>query len=109
MVWRNVSLGFVIGLLGWTVGEIMLSSDHFLPRTMAHAPILQTLPQAAPPQQAATLGRYQMSTWVEYKALDGPCGNTIPVSHGAYILDTQTGRVWFAQGGDPLVEIGHAE
>src|SRR5262249_53358254 len=109
MVLRNLSIGFVIGLLACAVGRFEPSSAQSLPWAMAGTSVLSAPPRTAPLQPAATSGRYQMCTWVESKAHGDHSGDSIPSSHGVYILDAQTGRVWFTQRDDPFVEIRHAE
>ena len=68
----NLLLGFGAGLLSGLLGAVVLMGGQAAPRAFAQVP-----PQAAP--------RFSISAWA-YPASE--------LSHGAYILDTQSGQVW---------------
>jgi hypothetical protein len=77
------SIGLLAGLLSGLVAAFVLSGNPAASRAMA---------QAQQPPAAAQ--RYQLSAWA-YPA--GSVGNNLggdQARHGAYILDTQSGKVW---------------
>ena len=88
---RNLSIGFVAGLLAGVLGTIALTGGPAVPRAMAQN-------QATQP---GLTQRYELSSWAHPASYSGT-GNFSGASHGAYILDTQTGKVWqVSEGGQP--------
>jgi hypothetical protein len=82
---RNLVLGFWAGLIVGVIFTIALSVGLALPRAAA---------QAQPKEPTATVQRYQVSAWA-YPALPtGPGGGGSSAMHGAYVLDTQSGKLW---------------
>jgi hypothetical protein len=79
MLKRNVSLGFWAGLAPGAVAMLALSGGQVVPRASAQ-------------QQPAEENRYQLQAWAT-RAVYGSNSFT-NASHGAYILDNSTGRVW---------------
>jgi hypothetical protein len=73
-------LGFAAGLVAGVVGMIV-GAGGGLPRAMAQAGARQLL-------DPGPAGRYQISAWAH------PGNGALLPSHGAYLLDTQTGRMW---------------
>jgi hypothetical protein len=92
MTGKSFSLGMVAGLLLGAAAAVGLSGIMAAPRVMA-----QAQPQAQPTAQ-----RYQIANWVHPSS-------ALPASHGAYILDTQTGQVWHIVEDGKLKSIGGVE
>jgi RNA polymerase sigma factor (sigma-70 family) len=79
MISKLKTLGVVGGLLaGLVLGTALAAVFSATPPAMA---------QAQPPP---AMQRYQIATWVH-------SAGAMPASHGAYILDTQTGQVWHVE------------
>jgi len=82
----NFSVGFGVGILVGILGTIALMGGQDVPRARAQ-------------DQATTPGlqqRYQLSSWAHAGASNGS-----GAMHGAFILDTQTGKVWQIRAGGP--------
>ena|ERR1700722_11843503 len=75
--------GFVAG-----VGGTLLFTGGLLPPVQAQKPGPTTIQGAAKPKEA---GRYQISAW-SVGGLTPP--GKLQVSHGAYVIDSQTGEVF---------------
>jgi hypothetical protein len=87
---KDLSFGFLVGLLLSAVGAVALSVRPATPRAMA---------QGAPPSPPQ---RYQISAWAHPAGSVGPNLGGSHAMHGAYILDTMTGKVWqVREGGRP--------
>jgi hypothetical protein len=52
--------------------------------------------------------RYQVSAWAFPASPNGPRGEPVAASYGAYILDTQSGKVWLVKEAGKPQEIGEA-
>jgi hypothetical protein len=89
MTGKNFSIGILTGLLLGSLSVIWLSGV-VNPRVMAQAPA----------QQSAATQRYQLTSWAHGGRSSG--GNSDnsgnQPSFGAYILDTQSGKVWGVMG-----------
>jgi hypothetical protein len=72
MTRMKFSIGLLAGLLLGMVAAVVLSGSYATPRALAQA----QQPPAAPQ-------RYRISAW-----------SSGPAFHGAYVLDTQSGKVW---------------
>jgi hypothetical protein len=72
MTRMKFSIGLLAGLLLGMVAAVVLSGSYATPRALAQA---QQLPAASQ--------RYRISAW----------GSDVG-RHGAYVLDTQSGKVW---------------
>ena len=99
MTGRNFSIGISAGLLLGSLSVIWLSGV-VNPRVMAQG-------QA---QQPAATQRYQLAAWA-YPGKSGgnSDGSAYQPSHGAYILDTQSGKVWQIRAGGKLESVGGVE
>jgi hypothetical protein len=91
---KNSFVGFGAGLVAGVVATIALSGGQEIPRAMAQDP------------QPAASHRYLMQSWA-YPAAVSPTTSYAPGS-GAYILDTQSGKVWVSKEGGRLQSIGEA-
>src|SRR5262245_891013 len=83
MTKNKFSIGLFAGLLLGMVAAFVLSGNSKASRAMAQA-------QQAP----AVAQRYQLAAWAHPA---GSVGNNLggdQARHGAYILDTQSGKVW---------------
>ena len=100
MARRQVLFVFATGLLTGVVGMIVMMGGEEVPRAMAQDPAVA--PLSAP-------GRFQVAAWAYPGAMGGVGAGSIPSSHGAYILDTQTGKAWQTKDGGALEPIGAAK
>jgi hypothetical protein len=82
---RSLFVGFWVGLIAGVITTITLLGSHAAPRAAA-----QGLAQQPP----APVQRYQLSTWAYPAGSIGTTGSGSMAAHGAYVLDTQTGKVW---------------
>jgi hypothetical protein len=90
---KNSFVAFGAGLMAGVVATIALSGNHAIPRAMAQDQ--NTVP--------GLTQRYQVSSWAH------PGAGGIAPSHGAYIIDTQTGKVWGGREGERLKPVGRVE
>ncbi|VTR93438.1 unnamed protein product [Gemmata massiliana] len=98
--WLVALTGIVIGALG-----ALLMTDDRTNRVHAQpaSPLVAIPPRvanAAPPP-AGPVGRYQVSAW-------GAQGRNTP-AHGAYIIDTQTGELFYADQSTKPFSLGTVE
>jgi hypothetical protein len=100
MVKSAVSPGFWAGLIVGVVAVAAFSVSYALPRAMAQARN-QEVTTARPRGPAAN--RYQVSAW------SYPSGTGFGALHGAYILDTQDGKVWLVVSDQKPRPIGTVE
>jgi hypothetical protein len=82
MTRKNFSIGLLAGLLLGIVAAFVLSGNPNASRAMAQAQ-----------QPTAAAQRYQLSAWAHPAGSVANSGGS-QASHGAYILDTQSGKVW---------------
>ena len=82
---RNLFVGFWAGLIAGVIIAIALSGGHATPRATA---------QAQPQQPPVAVQRYQIFAWAHPAGSTGPGGVGTAALHGAYVLDTQSGKVW---------------
>jgi len=120
MARRNLSLGFVAGLLAGALVMIVLSAGEDVPRAMAQsAPAPLQVPEpdpfAAPPLQGQPVPprppvpaqRYQVAAWAYPAAWSPPNGGVSDrASHGCYILDTASGQMWSIEGSGKPTKLG---
>ena len=90
MTRKNVSIGFVAGLIAGLVAAFLLSGVPTVRKVMAqgyrreqHQPPLQPMGE-----------RYRISTWAYPAGSIGTQGSGSQAQHGAYVLDSWTGKVW---------------
>jgi hypothetical protein len=83
MTKNKLSIGLLAGLLLGMVAAFVLSGNPNASRAKA---------QAQQPPAAAQ--RYQISAWAHAAGSVGPGSGGSQANHGAYILDTQSGKVW---------------
>jgi hypothetical protein len=92
---RNFCLGFGAGLLAGVVGTMAPMGGRVVSRAMAQDP--NTTPTVPGRTQ-----RYELSSWAHPAAYNAQGNINSREEHGAYILDTQTGKVWqVKEGGEP--------
>jgi hypothetical protein len=91
---RRELIGFGMGLVIGLAMAVTLLSDRVMPRALGQAP-------------PATTPRFQFSTWA-YPGAAGVNANHDP-AHGAFVLDTQTGKLWETQNGSELRSVGQAQ
>ena len=92
---RQLLVGFGGGLIaGLAVGAGWLGG-RALPRAEAQPG------RAEPP-------RFELKTWAYPGTAQGN-GGVIPGSHGAYILDTATGKLWQSKDGGQIATLGQAQ
>ena len=83
MTKMKFSIGILAGLLLSLFASFVLTGNPNASRAMAQA-------QQPPQQPPAAAPRYQLSAWGSH------------ATRGAYILDTQSGKVWqIIEGGQP--------
>ena len=93
MTKKNLFVGFLTGLLLGVVVAVVLSGGYASPRAMAQAQ-----------QPTAAAQRYQLAAWRHPAGSVGTSGSGTQAMHGAYILDTQNGKVWeIREGGKPAL------
>src|SRR4051794_24230091 len=96
---RHLTVGFLAGLLMGVVASVALLSSRTLPQATAQVPSTtheQPRPATVQPPQVPTqppVHRYQISAWAQPGATRDT-GGFIRPEHGAYVLDTQSGKVW---------------
>jgi hypothetical protein len=114
MARKQLATGFVLGMMTGLVAVFVLSGGRELPKAMAQArPPIGTIDQlppsrelprrepGRPPEPVPTVGRYQVSAWA-YPATEA-LRTYYSASHGAYVVDTQTGQVWgIKEDGKPV-------
>ena len=109
MIRRNsLLLGFLAGIMTTVGMTIVLSGNHATSRAMGQVgpppvgetarktPVARTTEPAivgAEAPLAARSPRYQIATWSNPGAIRDTGGFIAP-SHGAYVLDTESGDVW---------------
>jgi hypothetical protein len=86
MARKQLVAGFALGVLTTLVAVVLLSAGQEMPRAMAQT-------TETPPVQSS-VGRYQISAWAHAGSIGAVGAGSFQPSHGAYVLDTQTGRVW---------------
>lgn len=97
-MWRGSSLvGLLAGLILGVVITVLLSGAQVIPRAMA---------QAEAPQPPIAAQRYQIYTWAYPAGSLGPGGGGSLSSHGAYVLDTRTGEVWYIRENEKPEALG---
>jgi hypothetical protein len=84
---RDIVLGFCAGLVIALVVAVVFLSSHALPRATAQ-------------EARASAPRYEFKVWA-YPGSSGERG-PFPPSHGAYVLDTATGKLWQTTDGGNL-------
>jgi hypothetical protein len=94
MTRREMIVGFSLGLVVGFAVAVGCLNDRLMPRASA---------QAAP----AEIPRFQLRTWA-YPGFSGPNLSGQP-SHGAYVLDTVTGKLWLSHEGQPLKPAGQVK
>src|SRR5215470_11697026 len=88
---NQFSIGLLAGLLLGMVAAFVLSGNSNASRAMAQAQ-----------QPPTTAQRYQLAAWAFPAGSVGPQGGGTQAMHGAYVLDTQGGKVWqIREGGKP--------
>jgi hypothetical protein len=93
MTTKNFFIGLLAGLLSGVVAAFVLSGGYAASRAMG-----QAQPQKPPP----SVQRYQLAAWAHPAGSIGPNGGGTQAMHGAYVLDTQGGKVWqITEGGKP--------
>jgi hypothetical protein len=102
MTGKSFSIGIFAGLILGAVSVVGLSGVITGPRAMAQAQLQPQAPPAAPQ-------RYQIAAWAHPAGSVGTNGGGTNAMHGAYILDTQTGKVWEVNGGGQLRPLGGVE
>ena len=85
----NLLVGFGLGLLSGLLGAVVFLGGQ-APRAFAQAP-------------PAPAHRFAISAWAQ----SGSQG--VSPSNGAYLLDTESGKVWSIVGNQKPVAIGRAE
>src|SRR4051794_36514144 len=93
---KNLFVGLWTGLAVGVVTALAFSGAPAVPRAMA-----QDQPQLSPAVQ-----RYQMSAWAFPAGSLGANLGGSAASYGAYILDTQSGKVWLVKEGSKPQELG---
>ena len=97
MTKNKFSIGLLAGLLLGMAAAFVLSGNPNASRAMAQAQ-----------QPTAAAQRYQLAAWAHPA---GSAGNNLggdQAGHGAYVLDTQSGRVWQIIAGRKPAPIGSA-
>lgn len=93
MMRNRFPVGLFAGLLVGTLSAVLLSGGYATPRAIA---------QARTQQPTATTQRFQISAWAHPAGTYSNTGVGSNAMHGAYVLDTQTGKVWqIKEGGKP--------
>jgi hypothetical protein len=93
MTRKNFSVGLVAGLLAGAVAAFVLSGSYAASRAMG---------QAQPQKPLSSVQRYQLAAWAHPAGSVGPQSGGTQAMHGAYVLDTQSGKVWqIREGGKP--------
>jgi hypothetical protein len=100
MARKQLVAGFVLGVFTTLAVVLVLSGGREMPRAMAQ-------PAEAPPTPGA-VGRYLASVWAHPGAVGAAGAGSYQPSHGAYLLDTQTGRVWMIDEGGRSTSIAIA-
>jgi hypothetical protein len=97
---RNLFVGFWAGLAVGVVTALALSAAYAVPRVMAQPP--PPGPTTSPPGgfRMRAVQRYQISAWAFPAGSAGPGGGGSAASYGAYILDTESGKVWLVKEGN---------
>ena len=91
MMRNKLPIGLFAGLLVGTLSAVLLSGGYATPRAIAQAQ-----------QPTATTRRFQISAWAHPAGTHTITGGGSNAMHGAYVLDTQTGKVWrIREGGKP--------
>jgi hypothetical protein len=96
--------GFGVGLLAGTVGAVAMIGGHAEVPARAQAEAQdQTRAERPPVWQRGATGRYQVSSWAHPGAMSER-GSMAP-SFGAYVLDTETGKLWLSRDGGELQQV----
>jgi hypothetical protein len=92
---------FAVGFVPTLVGCFISSSGRWLPRAAAQDLTLPLQYHTLVDELSADAGRYQISNWA-IPAASSSAGSYTSASHGAYIIDTRSGRIWqILDDGDP--------
>jgi hypothetical protein len=90
---KNSFIVLFAGLLSGVVAAFVLSGAYSTSRAMG---------QAQPQKPLSSVQRYQLAAWAHPAGSAGPNSGGTQAMHGAYVLDTQGGKVWqITDGGKP--------